>query len=708
MSKTLALWFAIGLAWLAAAFVILPIAAVVGVCWIAYTVWLAWWRSPAARRWRGHRRAELLFQEVCAIHRGVALPGAEEFATGVAAAIGGASVEALRQCARALYEGEGFDAVPNPPPTEAGELAIARYCDRVSRLMGKISESDAVDLARETMTGSLRSLRKRLPEEARTEPVASAGSLQVHVRIVDAIDDVPTVVEELIAPFYKDRVAARGLFSGLREQLDRNRHEMSGVPFTPLTINSADLIPPTKHRGTSEEIVRGYLRDTPLERLLLDAVPFDIPDQTRFEHQVIFAGSGHGKSQALQYLIAQDLERVSLGKASVIVIDSQGDLVRNIAGLKAFAPGERLHNRLCIIDPTDIEFPVALNLFDAGMERISAYSQLDRERLTNGILELYDFTLGSLLSAELTQKQSVIFRYITRLMLHIPSSTIHTFRELMEPGGDRKYRPYIERLQGTARAFFETEFNSREFADTKRQVVRRLWGILENQTFERMFSHPKNKLDLFTEMNAGKVILINTAKELLKQNGTEIFGRFFIALIAQVAQERAVLPKSARMPAVVYIDEAADYWDENIALILEQARKFNVGLVLAAQYVGQASQKLEESLSANTSIKFAGGVSEKDARTLGRMMRCSPDFIDAQPKGSFAVSIRNVFSSAVSVRIPFGFLEALPRMTKAEFDDVREENRRRYANPLAAEHVTDIHASAAHPQDNDPTAAGTW
>jgi hypothetical protein len=27
-------------------------------------------------------------------------------------------------------------------------------------------------------------------------------------------------------------------------------------------------------------------------------------------------------------------------------------------------------------------------------------------------------------------------------------------------------------------------------------------------------------------MNVGKVILINTAKDLLKENGTEIFGRF--------------------------------------------------------------------------------------------------------------------------------------------------------------------------------------
>ena len=128
-------------------------------------------------------------------------------------------------------------------------------------------------------------------------------------------------------------------------------------------------------------------------------------------------------------------------------------------------------------------------------------------------MELYDYVLGTLLSAEMTQKQNVIFRYVTRLMLHIPDATIHTLRELMEPGSEKKFAAHIAKLSGTARQFFETEFSSREFSDTKKQVLRRLWGILENQTFDRMFSHPRSKLDLFAEMNAGKIILINTAKD---------------------------------------------------------------------------------------------------------------------------------------------------------------------------------------------------
>jgi hypothetical protein len=95
-----------------------------------------------------------------------------------------------------------------------------------------------------------------------------------------------------------------------------------------------------------------------------------------------------------------------------------------------------LHEKIVIIDPKDVEWPVSLNLFDVGLERLDAYSQLDREQLINSILELYDFVLGKLLAAEMTQKQSVIFRYVTRLMLHIPDATIHTLVDLMQPDSE--------------------------------------------------------------------------------------------------------------------------------------------------------------------------------------------------------------------------------------------------------------------------------
>ncbi len=515
-------------------------------------------------------------------------------------------------------------------------------------------------------------------------PSSCEGGFVCATELLEVKSDIAETIERIFGVLTQDEGAELykiGFLRALLNRVSQNAYEASGVSERERRENpNAKVIPASKQRNMSgEDLAEAYLGGTALLKLFVLSWPVTIPESARFEHHWIVAGSGHGKTQTLQYLIAQDFERVEKGEASIIVIDSQGDLIKTISGLKMFAPGGALENRLCLIDPTDIEYPVALNLFDVGIDRISEYSPLDRERLINSVLELYDFVLGSLLSAEFTQKQGIIFRYIMRLMLYIPDANIQTLRQLMEPGASEKFKPYIAKLTGTARAFFDSEFNSKQFEETKRQVARRLYGILENQTFERMFSHPRNKLDLFSEMNAGRVILINTAKELLKQTGTEILGRFFIAMIAQAAQERAVLEKDERLPCFVYIDECQDYVDTNVALILEQARKFNVGLILAHQYVGQLAPKLQESFAANTSIKFAGGVSDKDARALSHMLRTTPEFIESQRKGSFAAFIRNVTDRGLSLRFPFGFLEEFPRATSSEMAALRERIRARYA-----------------------------
>ena len=295
-------------------------------------------------------------------------------------------------------------------------------------------------------------------------------------------------------------------------------------------------------------------------------------------------------------------------------------------------------------------------------------------------------------------------------MFHIPDATIHTLRDLMEPGGTAKYQEHIAKLEGTPRRFFETEFESKEFTATKTQVLRRLYGVLENQTFERMFTHPQSKFDMFTELNAGKLILVNTSKSLLKEQGTEIFGRFFIALIAQAAQERAVLRQQDRLPAMIYIDEAQDYFDANIGVILSQARKYKVGMVMAHQYLGQLSSGLAEAFEANTSIKLAGGVSARDARTLSSQMHATPELIQQQPKGSFATYLRGLTDKAVPIAFPFFALEKMLRTTKEERAAILQHSRDAYAEPWEhkAEHsepeLQDAEILPPEKDDDDPLA----
>jgi len=558
----------------------------------------------------------------------------------------------LFEIGRALLDDEGLSPDIPPLPALCNSVEGARYRDMLARRGQARNDRVMVMAALDVISDSLATIAQAVP--------SIEGDVLVDV--TQFVHPLGQAVQNVIAPFFAENDYFH--FKRLRDQLDANLSRS----------HRTQPIFPSDYKG--DDVVGTYLAGTHLKALFQLRTPFEIPEASRFEHMHIVAGSGHGKTQTLQYFLAKDIKEVARGDKSVVVIDSQGDLIDTILKARTLPP-----EQIVLIDPEDIEYPVSLNLFSVGQDRLTSYSALEREGLTNSIIELYDFVLGSLLSAGMTAKQSVVFRYVTRLMFHIPDATIHTLRELMEPGGTEKHQEHIDKLEGTPRRFFETEFNGKEFTNTKTQVLRRLYGVLENQTFERMFTNPQSKFDMFTELNAGKLILINTSKSLLKEQGTEIFGRFFIALIAQAAQERATLPARDRLPAMIYIDEAQDYFDQNIGLILSQARKYRVGMIMAHQYLGQLNSGLQEAFEANTSIKLAGGVSARDARALAGQMSADVDLIQRQPKGTFATYVRGLTDRAVPISFPFFVMEQLPRSTKFEIEEIQSHSREAYAEP---------------------------
>ena len=181
-------------------------------------------------------------------------------------------------------------------------------------------------------------------------------------------------------------------------------------------------------------------------------------------------------------------------------------------------------------------------------------------------------------------------------------------------------------------------------------------------------------------------MLVNTAKDFLKAERSSFLGRLFIALTLQAALERAALPEDQRRPAFLYIDEAADYFDDNIDDLLTQARKYKLGVVFSHQYLGQLAPALHSSIASNTSIKFAGGISDRDARSIAPDMRTTPSFILEQHKlaaaTQFAGYARNLTSSALSLTIPFGTLELQPTMSAAAYHQMEQDNRDRVSVPV--------------------------
>lgn len=619
-------------------------------------------------------------------------------------------VMALWDATEAIFRAEQVGPIEPIWPTIEGDAVVAvnfrkllarrrRYAADYAHTHGLITTQ---------LREACRHLFEALPESCFAAWPEDGSSFEVP--LIELVEDPAALIEQLFIFPYTDETMARELFLELRERYTTNLLVASGFPpDTNAHEVQHKLVMPTLQRGKSpSELVDLYLGGTPFAQVLALPVPLHMPDEVRFEHAHILGGTGHGKTQLLQRMIHADLVAAMDDGRSVVVIDSQGDLINKLLRLDLFDPEREgsLFDRLVLVDPSDIEHPAALNLFDAHLGRVADYRPVDRERVLNGAVELYETLFGDMLGAELTQKQGVVFRYLARLMLTIPGATIHTLMQLMEDG--RPFKQHMDRLEGSARYFFETEFFHPSFAATKKQILRRLWGVLSTPAFERMFAQPTNKIDLFEATRTGKIVLVSTAKDLLKGEGSGLLGRFFIRMLAQAALERSVLPEWERTPTFVYVDEAQEYFDEGVETILQQARKYRVSFLCAHQSLDQASPRLRSALFANTSFKCAGGVSAKDARALADELHTTPEFIGSMKRRGgrteFAAWIKHWTPDAIRLSIPLGYLERQQTISEEAFDELVAENRRRYCGTIEEARRPPPPASAAHPE---PPAART-
>lgn len=654
------------------------------------------------------RKAQELTHRLYAETKALApnIPDKEDFAQQVYRAlptVASASLDnALVVATLDLFDQEGFERNgPNPPPTVCNSIEGARYRDYLAEYSRRAVIPHIADLAADTIIDSFESFLRYVP------PMLEAKGPSFDIPFTDFTrNHHADLVTALSVPFYSDDPQTAGLFEELRLQIDKNVHDASGIPYQPHNHDSPDLVWPKDYEG--DELVDAYLKHTPLLQIFHDSsVPLTIPDQARFEHGWILAPQGTGKTQLIQFLVSCDLEKVAGDEASIVVMDSQGDLIDQISSLSEFAPGGPLHDKLVLIEP-DIEYPLALNIFDMGKDRLDRYSPRDREQLTNNTIDLLTYVFDALLGegGMMTTKQSTLYRYAIRLLMETPGATLATFAEILKirkPEELDPYREYIKKLHAPARDFFETQYCDRQFNDTKSQVAWRLANMLENTVFEQMFSFPKSKLDLFAELNSAKIILINTDRALLGEERTAVFGRFFIAMLLSAAQERATLERSNRLPVFCYIDEAHDYisHDTKITRILDQARKMNISMMLAHQRTKQIAVPNVLDALATTSVKFASTDNTGDAQMLARSMNTDAAFISSQQERHFALHVRRQTPNAISVKVPFFVLENRDHMEQEERAAVRDRMREKYASQYVAErHTVDSDNSRDETEDD--------
>ncbi len=412
-----------------------------------------------------------------------------------------------------------------------------------------------------------------------------------------------------------------------------------------------------------------YLDGTPFERILGYPVPIQYTDQKRFEHTQIVGSTGAGKTTLLSHLILFDLKQPE--PASVILIDPKRLVIDKLSRLK-------LDRDPLIISP---RYEPAINLFAPSRNEIGAVETL--------------CYLFSQFGTDLTGKMRTPFEYVAQLLLTFPrtmgrNATLFDFYDAMEDKLPERFRPAVQGLRPTQRHFFERAnagFENSEYRDTKRQIRSRLDRLLINPRIESLFTSQENKIDVFSEMQKGTLILVDTAIDLLGPENHKTFGCIFIALVMQAIYDRVALDASARRPTFLYIDEAQYFFNESVEFFLKEARQQKVGGVFAFHELADCTEKLSSSMMTQTATKLISRqVNVQDARAFAPYLRWEWEAIREQPEYHFACSISGVQDKAVSITAPENPYEGMDMMSEPEYRQLIERNRQRVGGQPQQQH----------------------
>ena len=401
--------------------------------------------------------------------------------------------------------------------------------------------------------------------------------------------------------------------------------------------------------------------------------PLSIPNERWFEGTWIVAAQGRGKTNLLRHL-ALSLPQYFC----FIFMDAKGELIDSFARLKGF------QDRLVLLEPNS-QYPLAINPLDIGTHSI----------------ELLEYIFSSLLETKMTPNQSTLFRLALLLCTKIPNATLETFREVMQHGW-QKYEKEMRTLKKRDQDFFEFEWDSKLYKERRPEVLSRLRTLMATPSLDEILSAPKTKVDMGRLMDAGKVICINNNYELLGVQGSEFFGRLFIALVWAAARRRTQLPDSQKRPVSFFIDEAhfAIARDTNIAHILDQCRAQKIAMIFAHQRVDQIKDEDVKSALTNCAIKFANSTGDAPELAVRLGGDTKPEFIRAQKRGQFACYVVDSTDTAVSVTIPRVDMDRYLKMTKDEYLHVQARSRSQFCQGATSKSAyTDDHSRGQNPDD---------
>jgi hypothetical protein len=362
----------------------------------------------------------------------------------------------------------------------------------------------------------------------------------------------------------------------------------------------------------------------------------------------------------------------------LVVIDPHGQLSEDILNALIINAPERMDD-IVYVDLGDEEWPVAYNPLD-----VSSYEQI--EPTVDSVQQMLERELS--LSRDSAPRavnyavQALQALCEANLYLRDPETKC-TLLHIITFFQDAEFRQAVINFcsNQTVRESFDPDYGLFEqYTDKQRveivqPIIRAFQPLGNSPSFAAVFSAGENRLHFTKLITEGKIVIVRLARYAHQAKIGEFIGSlilpYLLGSVAEWGRSRDPITREERGRGCrVFVDEAPTLLGPNspVERILAEARKYDLGLIFAAQFLDQFDPRVVKETLGNTGSKLALALDPANAKQIALSIDASGSLVKAStiselpnfhfyanvlwPTGGAGLSVSGPFSAACLPPLP--------------------------------------------------------
>lgn len=417
--------------------------------------------------------------------------------------------------------------------------------------------------------------------------------------------------------------------------------------------------------------------------------PFGIKRIDRKRHMYVIGKTGMGKSTLLENMAIQDIRNGE----GLAFIDPHGSTADK---LLEYVPEDRIDDVLYFA-PFDMEYPVAFNVMeDVGYDK--------RHLVVSGLMSAFRKIWVDAWSA----RMEYILSNTLLALLEYPDSTLLDVNRMLINKNFRK--KVVENITDTTvKSFWVDEFanyGDRYTQEATPAIQNKIGQFTSNPLIRNIIGQPKSSFDIRQMMDDRKIMIINLSKGRVGEGNASLLGSMLVTKIYLAAMSRADLSAGQLKESpsfYFYVDEFQSFANQSFADILSEARKYNLNLIIAHQYVEQMEEEVRDAVFGNVGTTAVFRVGPFDAEVLETIFKPKFEATDLVNLGFAQIYLTLMIDGVGSQPFSATTLPPFDPPPATHVDEIIAFSRKTYGAPRASveKSIDEWQADALSPSESE-------